>query len=89
MKKRKAIAKAKRIAKAKALKKSMTLKQVKRGDFFKLVNIVSGIVSLTKTVYVKGGYNRSTRKFDFWKFDDINATRELPGARPVSIDFEF
>jgi len=66
-----------------------TLKNVKRGDYFKLVNYVNGVQSFTKTVYVKGEYDRAQKKYGFYKFDDVNAWRYLPGTRPITTDFEF
>jgi hypothetical protein len=42
-----------------------------------------------KTVYVAAGYNRSTKKYSYQKFEDINAFGERKKGTPVEIDFEF
>lgn len=60
-----------------------TLKEVKKGDFFRLTD------SDTATVYIKGAYDRSERKFEVTKFDDMNDFKFMNGTRTVYIGFTF
>lgn len=63
--------------------KQTILKNVKRGDFFRLTN------STTAPVWVRGEYNRSSRKYECYKYEDSNYWSEFRGSRVVWIDFEF
>lgn len=63
--------------------KQTILRNVKRGDFFRLTN------SETAPVWVRGEYNRSSRKYECCKFDDANHWNEFSGSRVVYFDFEF
>lgn len=53
-----------------------------KGELFKMS-------ATGKTVYVYDGFNRSTKKYSFYKFEDINAHREVEKGKYVCIDFEF
>lgn len=59
------------------------LKELKKGDFFKLKD------SDTATVYVKGEYDRSTKTYSCFKFEDVNAERFLKGSKKVFVGFTF
>lgn len=59
------------------------LRELKKGDFFRLSS------SDTAPVWVRGEYNRSTKKYECYKFDDVNHWAELTSTRKVTTDFEF
>ena len=59
------------------------LKELKKGDLVKLKDLD------TATVYVKGEYDRSTKTYSCFKFDDVNAERFLKGNKKVFVDFTF
>lgn len=58
-----------------------TIKDLKVGDFFKLKD--------NGRVYVRDSYNRSTKKYEYYDFDDVNRWHECKGTKEVIIDFEF
>lgn len=72
--------------------KPVLLKQVKKGEFFALSNNVryneDGEV-LSKYVYVRDAYDRESKKYEVYKFDDVNEYRFIKGTRIVWIDFMF
>ena len=59
------------------------LKELKKGDFFKLRD------SDTATVYVKGEYDRSTKTYSCFKFEDVNDERFFKGSKKVFVGFTF
>lgn len=59
------------------------LKELKKGDFFKLKD------SDTATVYVRGEYDRSTKTYSCFKFEDVNDERFLKGSKNVFVGFTF
>lgn len=59
------------------------LKELKKGDFFKLKD------SDTATVYVKGEYDRSTKIYSCFKFEDVNDERFFKGSKKVFVGFTF
>ena len=59
------------------------LKELKKGDFFKLKD------SDTATVYVKGEYDRSTKTYSCFKFEDVNDERFFKGSKKVFVGFTF
>ena len=60
-----------------------TLKEVKKGEFFRLTD------SDTATVYIKGDYDRSEKKYEVSKFYDMNDIKFMNGTRTVYIGFTF
>lgn len=63
--------------------KQTELRNVKHGEFFRLAN------SETAPVWVRGDYNRSSKKFKAYKYYDVNYWNEFRGSRIVFIDFIF
>lgn len=63
--------------------KQTELRNVKQGEFFSLAN------SETAPVWVRGDYNRSSKKFEAYKYYDVNYWNEFRGSRIVFVDFEF
>lgn len=64
------------------IKKSsqITIKDVKKGEYIKI----------GKTVYRKGEYDRSAKKFEAIKLNDIwGNPRLVKGSTPVDVDFEY
>lgn len=57
------------------------IKDLKKGDFFRL--------SEAGAVYVRGDYDKSYKKYDCYKFEDVNAFRQFAGAKKVIVDFTF
>lgn len=72
--------------------KPVLLKQVKRGEFFTLTNNVQhnedGEV-LSKYVYVRDAYDRESKKYEVYKFDDVCNYRFMKGTRIVYVGFVF
>lgn len=72
--------------------KPVLLKQVKKGEFFALSNNVKcnedGEV-LSKYVYVRDAYDRESKKYEVYKFDDVNDYRFMKGTRIVYVGFVF
>lgn len=58
-----------------------TIKDLKVGDYFKLT--VNG------RVYVRATYNRSTKKYEYYDFDDVNHWHDCKGTKKVITDFHF
>ena len=64
----------------------MKLKELKKGEYFtrKAVEYPT-----EKQVWVRGSYDRSTKKYDCWRFDDVCISTEIPGNKEVFTDFIF
>lgn len=58
-----------------------TIKDLKVGDFFKL--------KPNGRVYVRQEYNRMTKRFEYYDFDDVNRWHKAKRDKPVITDFEF
>lgn len=56
------------------------IERVKKGEYFKLNG---------KTVYVADGYNRSTKKYSAFRFDDVNHFIEKKKGTRVEVEFDF
>lgn len=63
-----------------------TIRQIKAGTFFTLKPIEEPKES---QVYVRDEYNRSTKKYEAYKFENISDFREFKGDKKVYIDFYF
>lgn len=57
-----------------------TIKDLKIGDYFKL--------KANGRVYVRGSYNRSTKKYEYYDFDDVNRFHECKGTKEVITDLD-
>ena len=64
----------------------MTLKEVKKGDFFTRKQIDE---PTERQVYIRGEYDRESKKYECCRFDDINAVIYLKGSTTVYTDFIF
>ena len=58
-----------------------TIEAVKKGDFFRFPG--------KKSIYVRGEYNRSLKKYEYYKFEDINAFNQKKKGTLVEINFYF
>lgn len=63
-----------------------TIRQIKKCTFFTLKPIEEPNES---QVYVRDEYNRSTKKYEAYKFEDVSDFREFKGDKKVYIDFYF
>ena len=64
-----------------------TISQLPKGCYFRLVNPATGKVN--PTVYVRDDYDRSTRRYCAYRFDDVCSSRDFKPDRTVCIDFTF
>lgn len=59
---------------------TIILKQLKVGDLFKL--------KPNGRIYVRGTYNRDSRKFEYYDYDNIGRWHECKGDKEVITDFD-
>ena len=64
----------------------MKLRDLKKGEFFTLRPIAE---PQEKQVYIRGEYDRSTKKYTCTRFSDISDGRDFSGSRDVYTDFTF
>ena len=64
----------------------MKIKELKKGDYFTLRSIENPKES---QVYVRGDYDRSSRKYECSRFDDFCSFRLFSGSKEVFVDFVF
>ena len=64
----------------------MTLKQLKVGEYFTLKPIEN---PTEKQVFIRGEYDRTEKKFECGRFDNISYSRYLSGKTEVYTDFTF
>ena len=62
------------------------IKDLKKGEYFTLKEISEPKES---QVYVRGEYDKSERKYECYKWDDVNNTRFYKGDKEVFTDFTF
>lgn len=66
----------------------MKLRELKHGDFFTLKSF-SGKTPTDKQVYIKGDYDRSSRKYDCGRADDISYSRLFKADTEIYTDFVY
>lgn len=64
----------------------MKIKELKKGDFFTLKNVEYPKES---EVYIRGEYDRTEKKYECYKFSDVNSTRMIKGDKEVYTDMIF
>lgn len=64
----------------------MTLKDLKKGEFFTRKPIEYPKES---QVWIRGEYDRSTRRYECTRFDDCCRTMMIPGNKDVFTEFTF
>ena len=57
---------------------------VPKGEYFWLAKERDGKVYHQNVPYVKGNYDRSTKKYECYKAEDINSTRQFSGRTIVT-----
>lgn len=66
--------------------RATTISKIKRGEYFTFKPIEEPIIN---QVYVRGDYDRSIRKYEYYKFADIGAYNFAKRDRIVYVDFFF
>ncbi len=64
----------------------MLIKDLKIGEYFTLKPIEN---PTEKQVFIRGEYDRTEKKYECGRFDDISYTRYLSGKTEVYTDFTF
>lgn len=64
----------------------MKLKELKKGDYFTIVNVEYPNDS---QVYVKGEYDRSSKTYTCSKFSDFCFSKDFKPNKEVFVDFIF
>lgn len=64
----------------------MLIKDLKIGEYFTLKPIEN---PKENQVYIRGEYDRTEKKYECGRFDDISYTRYLSGKTEVYTDFTF
>lgn len=67
------------------IKNITNLKDLKKGELFKRVS-KKGIGT---AVYVRGDYDKSSKTYECYKYEDINSFINLKGNSVVCVEFEF
>lgn len=57
------------------------ISELKKGDFFKL--------SENGWLYVRGDYDRSSKRYECYEIDDVNGCRYLEGSKDIISVFIF
>ena len=65
-----------------------TVKDIKLGEYFCLKSQGEKEVAESK-VWVRGEYDKSSKRYEIYRFDDINNTRFVKGNTPAFLDFIF
>lgn len=65
---------------------TMTVKELKKGQYFTLKQLGD---PNEKQVWVRGEYDRETKKYSAVRFSDVNDERFFDGKRPVYTDYTF
>lgn len=61
--------------------KTTTIAQIKNGEIFRLTE--------NGPEWVRGEYDRTDKKFECSKWDDVNHSSYMKGTRKVFVGFEF
>ena len=64
----------------------ITVKDLKKGEFFTLVDVETPKES---QVYVRGDYDRETKKYECHKWADVCSTRYFKGDKVVYTNLVF
>lgn len=64
----------------------MKLKDLKKGEFFTKKDIPEPNFN---QVFVRGDYDRSEKKYEIYRFSDVNACGMMKGDAEVYTDFTF
>ena len=64
----------------------MTVRELKKGEYFTKKNIE---YPNEKQVFIRGDYDRSTKKYECIRFSDCNDFQYISGSKEVFTDFIF
>lgn len=64
----------------------MTVKQLKKGEFFTRKPLEN---PQDCQVWIRGDYDRSSKRYECTRFSDCNSFLYLPGDKTVYVDFTF
>jgi len=64
----------------------MTIRDLKKGDYFTKKPTYN---PKEQQVFIRGDYDRTTQRYECYRFDDINNTCFLKGDREVYTEFTF
>ena len=70
----------------KNLNNELTIKDIKQDEMFTLKNIEE---PTGKQVWLKSHYDRSTRKFVIYNFEDIGKSKLIDGSKEIFTNFTF
>ena len=65
------------------------VKELKKGDFFTLKDVSGSTYIPDSVVWVRGEYDRASKKYECYKYDDVNHFSYLRADRVVYTDFVF
>ncbi|MBQ8120825.1 MAG: hypothetical protein IJ172_08625 [Ruminococcus sp.] len=68
---------------------SIKVKELKKGEFFTLKDVTGSTFIPHSVVWVRGEYDRSSKKYECYKYDDVNHFSYLRAERVVYTDFVF
>ena len=70
----------------KNLNNELTIKDIKQDEMFTLKNIEE---PTSNQVWLKSHYDRSTRKFVIYNFNDIGKSKLIDGSKEIFTNFTF
>ena len=65
------------------------VKELKKGDFFTLKDVTDTAFIPNNIVWVRGEYDRSSKKYECYKYDDVSHFSYFKGDRKVFTEFTF
>lgn len=68
---------------------SIKVKDLKKGDFFTLKDVSGSTFIPDHVVWVRGDYDQSSKKYECYKYDDVNHFSYFRADRVVFTDFIF
>ncbi len=69
-------------------KEAATIKDLNLGEYFCLKSQGEQEVAESK-VWVRGEYDKSSKRYEIYRFNDINHIRFVKGSTPAFLDFIF
>ena len=61
--------------------KTTSVKQAPKGEYLR--------IGKTTTVYIKGNYDRTSKRYELVKSEDVNSLRYVKGTAACTIGFDF
>ena len=61
--------------------KTTTIKQAPKGEYIR--------IGQSAVVYIKGDYDRTSKRYELSRFDDVNSFRYVKGTTVCTIGFDF